>query len=121
MLSERESVWVVSAVHDSVSSDPATVNFFQAFLEQQSKLLTVQVNALALQSAPPLVTFTGEEVEVEGKSFEKWLVLGCYCTLRQNYSQYNNSKTNYFQYNNSTTKLFSIQQLNDKTMSATSS
>ena len=47
--------------------------FFQSFLESQSKLLTAQANALAVQSAPPLAVFTGEDVEDKEKSFERWL------------------------------------------------
>ncbi len=47
--------------------------FFQSFLESQQKLLATQTNALAVQSAPPLPTFTGDNVEVEKNGFEKWL------------------------------------------------
>ena len=47
--------------------------FFQAFLESQQKFLPTQTNALAVQSAPPLPTFTGDNVDAEDNSFEKWL------------------------------------------------
>ena len=42
-------------------------------MESQKKLLAAQTNALAVQTAPPLACFTGEEVEVEEKSFGRWL------------------------------------------------
>ena len=46
---------------------------FQAFLESQQKLLATQTNALAVQSAPPLPTFTGDNVEVEDNSLRSGL------------------------------------------------
>ena len=55
-------------------SGPASLStFFQSFLEAQQKLLVAQTNALAIQSAPPLHLFTGEDVEKEENTFEKWL------------------------------------------------
>ena len=47
--------------------------FFQAFLESQQKFLATQTNALAVQSAPPLPTFTRDNVEAEDNSLRNGL------------------------------------------------
>ena len=36
-------------------------------------MLAVQTNALAVQSSPPLPLFTGEDLETEANSFDRWL------------------------------------------------
>ena len=65
---------VYELVAGLTGSGPSSLSsVFQGFLESQAKLLAVQTNTLAVQSAPPLVPFTGEDVEVETNSFERWL------------------------------------------------
>lgn len=65
---------LASSFKDLTGTGPASLtSFFQSFLDSQTKLLTAQANALAVQSAPPLAVFTGEDVEDEEKSFDRWL------------------------------------------------
>ena len=47
--------------------------FFASFLESQSKLLGAQTNALAIQSVPPLICFSGEGMDDEDNSLSSWL------------------------------------------------
>ena len=46
---------------------------FESFLETQAKLLDRQATAAAVSSAPPLDSFTGEDLESHDHSFERWL------------------------------------------------
>ena len=46
---------------------------FESFLETQAKLLDRQATAAAVNSAPPLDSFTGEDLESHDHSFERWL------------------------------------------------
>ena len=63
-----------TCVRDLTGTGPASLaTFFENFMESQKKLLAAQTNALAVQTAPPLACFTGEEIEVEEKSFGRWL------------------------------------------------
>ena len=65
---------LASTLRDVVGTGPTGLStFFTSFLESQSKLLAAQSNALAVQNAPPLVCFTGENVEAEESSFVSWL------------------------------------------------
>ena len=65
---------VLALVGGLTGSGPSSLtSVFQGFLESQAKLLAVQTNALAVQSAPPLASFTGEDIETETNSFERWL------------------------------------------------
>ncbi len=66
---------VVSDLVGSLTgSGPSSLqSVFQDFLESQAQLLAMQTNALSEQSAPPLLSFTGEDVEAEANSFERWL------------------------------------------------
>ena len=65
---------LASSLRDFMGSGPGSLStFFSSFMDSQSKLLAAQTNALAIQSAPPLTTFSGEDVEVEEKSFIRWL------------------------------------------------
>ena len=58
---------LASGVRDLTGTGPASLaTFFENFMESQKKLLAAQMNALAV---PPLSCFTGEEIEVEEKSF----------------------------------------------------
>ena len=65
---------LASSMRDFMGSGPGSLStFFAGFMDSQSKLLAAQTNALAIQSAPPLATFSGEDIEVEEKSFTRWL------------------------------------------------
>ena len=57
-----------------IGSGPSSLrSIFDSFLEAQAKLLTMQTTAVAVQSAPPLGSFTCEDIESEDNSFEHWL------------------------------------------------
>ena len=65
---------VLALVGGLTGTGPSSLtSVFQGFLESQAKLLAVQTNAMAVQSAPPLTPFTGEDIETEANSFERWL------------------------------------------------
>ena len=65
---------LAGTLRDLMGTGPASLTtFFSSFLESQSKLLAAQVNAVAMQSTPPLPYFTGEDTEVEENSFGRWL------------------------------------------------
>jgi len=69
----REVHDIASSLCDFMGSGPGGLSTFFAFMDAQSKLLAAQTNALALQSAPPLASFSGEDIEDEEKSFVRWL------------------------------------------------
>ena len=65
---------LAGTLRDLTGTGPASIaTFFESFLESQAKLLAAQANALAIQSSPPLPSFTGEDVEVEENGFGRWL------------------------------------------------
>lgn len=62
------------SLRELTGTGPASLaTFFESFMESQTKLLTAQTNALAVQTAPPLACFSGEDIEVEEKTFGRWL------------------------------------------------
>ena len=79
--SERSTKSASSVVSDKSSqrntsdSDSVLMQSMNKLIKAQSDMLTVQTQAVAIQGLPPLKKFSGDVIDSEEDSFEKWLEL----------------------------------------------
>ena len=52
--------------------DSSVLESLEKFIEAQTKMMSVHARAMTVQNFPPLPQFTGEEIDCEEKSFERW-------------------------------------------------
>ena len=56
----------------TADKDASVMKSLERFIEEQTRMMSVHARAMTVQNFPPLPRFTGEEIDCEDKSFERW-------------------------------------------------